>query len=132
EALRGCMDGARKLIGRAAEASVTTPGPGYLAYIPGGGIQAAAIADLVAGHVNRFTGLAAAAPALARLENDVLAWLCREFGMTASARGLLTSGGSLANFSGVCCARESRLGEGFDLRRATAYTSSQAHHSIAK
>ena len=130
--LAGGMDAALELLGHASSASLTTPGPGYLAYIPGGGIQAAAIADLIAGHVNRFTGLSAAAPALARLEHDVLSWLAREFGLGSAARGILTSGGSLANFSAICCARESRLGEDFDLRRAVAYTSSQAHHSVTK
>lgn len=130
--LAGGIDAALDVIAQASGASLTTPGPGYLAYIPGGGIQAAAIADLIAGHVNRFTGLSAAAPALTRLENDVMAWLAREFGFGSGARGLLTSGGSLANFSAICCARESRLGEDFDLRQAVAYTSSQSHHSVAK
>src|ERR687885_503164 len=32
-------------------------GPGYLAYIPGGGIFHAAIADLIANAVNRYVGV---------------------------------------------------------------------------
>jgi len=39
-------------------------GPGYLAFIPGGGIFYAAIADLIANAVNRYVGVFAAAPAL--------------------------------------------------------------------
>ena len=36
--------------------SFTTPAPGYLAYIPGGGLFPAALADLIADTTNRFTG----------------------------------------------------------------------------
>src|SRR5512136_1314677 len=34
--------------------SFTTAGPGYLAFIPGGGVPAAALADFIACAVNRF------------------------------------------------------------------------------
>src|ERR1700682_1339953 len=42
--------------------SFNAPGPGDLAYIPGGGIFFAAIADLIADAVNRYVGVFAAAP----------------------------------------------------------------------
>jgi glutamate/tyrosine decarboxylase-like PLP-dependent enzyme len=113
-------------------ACLNTPGPGYLAYVPGGGLFAAALADLIANCTNRFTGLAAAAPGFARLEADVLAWLCREFGYADTARGLLTSGGSLANFSAIVTARHARFGDSGNYAEATAYTSNQAHNSVAK
>jgi aromatic-L-amino-acid decarboxylase len=64
----------------ASKATLGTPTPGYLAYIPGGGLPSSALADLLSGILNRYTGLAAAAPALCRLEADVLAWLAGEFG----------------------------------------------------
>jgi aromatic-L-amino-acid/L-tryptophan decarboxylase len=120
------------LLGRAVEASLVTAGPGYLAYIPGGGLYAAALADFVANCFNRFTGLSAAAPALCRLEADVLAWLAREFGYGAEARGLFTSGGSLANWSAIVTARQAHFGDSGELHRAVAYTSSQAHHSVSR
>jgi len=120
------------LFDRAASASLLTNGPGYLAYVPGGGLPSAAIADFVACLYNRYTGLSAAAPALCRLEADVLAWLAREFGLPTSTRGLLTSGGSLANLAAVVTARFARFGDGGDFRPARVYASSQAHHSVAK
>ena len=43
--------------------SFTTPGPGYLAYVPGGGLFPAAIADLVSNTTNRYIGVWQAAPA---------------------------------------------------------------------
>ena len=116
----------------AVPASFNTAGPGYLAYIPGGGLPLAAIADLLANLTNRFTGHTPAAPALARLEADVLRWLCREFGYGDEAYGLLTPGGSLANFTAFFTARVDRLGDEGDYRDAVAYTSAQAHHSVVR
>src|SRR5512138_496977 len=40
--------------------SFNAPGPGYLAYIPGGGIFFAAVADLISDAVNRYVGVFAA------------------------------------------------------------------------
>jgi aromatic-L-amino-acid decarboxylase len=110
--------------------SFTTAGPGYLAFIPGGGLYAAGLADLIADTTNRFTGVWQAAPALVQLEANVLAWLADWMGFPRTARGLLTSGGSMANFAGVVCAREKVLGS--ELREGVLYTSEQAHHCIAK
>lgn len=123
-----------ELLARATEASFVTTSPGYLAYVPGGGLYTGALADFVAGCLNRFTGLAVEAPALCRLEADVLDWLMAEVGWgdVGAARGLLTSGGSLANFSAVVAARHQCFGDDGDLRRGTAYVSSQTHHSVAK
>ncbi|MBX7081575.1 MAG: aminotransferase class V-fold PLP-dependent enzyme [Nannocystaceae bacterium] len=116
----------------ASEASLNTIGPGYLAYVPGGGIPSAALADLLACLLNRFTGLTAAAPALCRLEADVLTWLAGEFGLPAGAGGLLTSGGSLANLSALVAARHAVLGDDGRLSDARLYVSSQAHGSVEK
>ena len=44
--------------------SFGTAGPGYLAYIPGGGVYPAALADFIADTANRYTGIWQAAPAL--------------------------------------------------------------------
>ena len=104
--------------------SFTTPGPGYFAYIPGGGIYPAALADLIANTTNRYTGIWQAAPALVQLESNTLDWLRDWMQFPAEARGLLTTGGSMA------CAREKRLGT--DIRAGTLYVSSQSHHCIAK
>lgn len=123
------------LLGRLEQAtrvSYTAPGPGYLAYIPGGGLPASAVADLLASGLNRYTGVSPAAPALLELEADVLRWLCSIVGYGSGAWGLLTSGGSLATFCGVVTAREARLGDDHDLRDARIYVTAQAHHSVGK
>jgi aromatic-L-amino-acid decarboxylase len=130
--LDGGIDEVIRLLDRAAAASLTAPGPGYLAYVPGGGLYGAALADFVADALNRYTGLAAPAPALFRLEEDVLRWLCRSFGYGPEARALLTPGGSQATSAAVVAARHARFGDSGDFRRAVAYTSTQAHHSVMK
>ena len=132
EPLPGGLPEIIRLLDRAASASLTAPGPGYLAYIPGGGIYAAALADFVSDALNRYTGMTAPAPAFGRLEQDVLAWLCAAFGYGPESRGLLTAGGSLANLSAVIAARHARFGDSGRYDGALVYTSSQAHHSVAK
>lgn len=118
------------LFDRAIPKTFNTAGPGYLAYIPGGGLFVAALADLIADTANRYTGVFAAAPALAQLEADALAWLAEIAGFPEEARGFFTSGGSLANWSALVVARRERLPENF--LAGTIYASDQVHHSMVK
>jgi aromatic-L-amino-acid/L-tryptophan decarboxylase len=110
--------------------SFTAPGPGYLAYIPGGGTYPAALADFIANTTNRYTGVWQAAPALVQLEANALDWLRDWMGFPAETRGLFTTGGSMATFNAIVCARERYLGA--EIRRGVLYTSDQAHHSVLK
>jgi len=110
--------------------SFNAPGPGYLAFIPGGGLYTAALADFIAGTTNRYTGVWQAAPALVQLEANALDWLRDWMDFPSDARGLFTSGGSMATFNAIVCARERYLGA--DIRRGVLYTSDQAHHSVVK
>lgn len=110
--------------------SYTASGAGYLAYIPGGGIYTAALADFIAATSNRYTGIWEAAPALVQLEANALDWLREWMQFPPQARGLFTTGGSSAMFNAIACAREKRLGT--DIRAGTLYVSSQSHHCIVK
>jgi aromatic-L-amino-acid decarboxylase len=110
--------------------SFTAAGPGYLAFIPGGGLFPAAVADFISDGVNRFTGVWQAAPALVQLEANALDWLREWMDFPETTRGLFTTGGSMANFNAVLCARERLRPD--DLRAATMYASSQVHHSVLK
>jgi aromatic-L-amino-acid decarboxylase len=118
------------LFDRAIPKSLNTAGPGYLAYIPGGGLFHSAVADLVADAVNRYVGIWAAAPALVQIEANVIRWFGEMVGYPASAGGILTSGGSLANLTAIVAARADRLPE--DFLKGTLYTSTQTHHSVEK
>ncbi|HEX6095998.1 MAG TPA: aminotransferase class V-fold PLP-dependent enzyme [Thermoanaerobaculia bacterium] len=110
--------------------SFTAAGPGYLAYVPGGGLFHAAVADLIANAVNRYVGVCAAAPALVQLEANVVRWFCEILGLPRGAGGVLTSGGSLANFTGIVAARKAMLPD--DFLRGTLYCSTHVHHSFQK
>jgi aromatic-L-amino-acid/L-tryptophan decarboxylase len=118
------------LFDRAIPKTLNTAGPGYLAYIPSGGLFHAAVADLIADAVNRYVGIWAAAPALVQIEANVIHWFCEMVGYPKSAGGILTSGGSIANLTAVIAARVDRLPENF--LKGTIYTSSQTHHSVEK
>jgi len=52
-------------------------------------------------------------PALNQLEANVVRWLCQIMGYPGEARGFLTSGGSLANWSGLVTARHGKRVEDF-------------------
>lgn len=110
--------------------SFNTPAGGYLAYIPGGGVYPAALADFIADTTNRYTGIWQAAPALVQLEANALDWLRDWMQFPATTRGLFTTGGSMAIFNAIACAREKLLGH--DIRSGTLYVSSQTHHCVVK
>ncbi len=110
--------------------SINTPHPAYLGYIPGGGLYPSAVADFLGAATNRFTGAWFAAPAAVRLETNVLEWFAEWMAYPQSTRGILTSGGSLANLGAVVTARRHLLGE--DISRGVVYASDQAHHCVMK
>jgi aromatic-L-amino-acid decarboxylase len=110
--------------------SFTAPSPGYFAYIPGGGLYPAALADYIASATNRFTGIWQAAPSLVQLEANSLEWLRDWMQFPPTARGLYTTGGSMSNFNAIVCAREQHLGP--DIRPGVLYATSQAHHCVVK
>ncbi|MBV9285751.1 MAG: aminotransferase class V-fold PLP-dependent enzyme [Acidimicrobiia bacterium] len=112
-------------IKHAAAKAVDPAGPGYLAYIPGGGLYTAAIADFITAAVNRYTTVAALAPAFVAIEQQTIQWICDLFDYPPHAQGVLTTGGSMANFSAIVTARDNK-GTG------TIYVDDQAHHSITK
>jgi len=116
-----------RLFGEWIPRSFTAPGPGYLAFIPGGGIFPAALADFISNTVNRFTGVWQAAPALLQLEANALNWLRDWMGFPETTRGLFTTGGSMATFNAILCARERHLGA--DIRRGVLYTSDHQRSS---
>jgi aromatic-L-amino-acid decarboxylase len=111
-------------------ASLNTAGPGYLAYIPAGGLFQSAVADFVAQATNRYAGVFSVAPGLVALEANVVRWFCQIVGYPRESQGILTTGGSLSNFSALVTARRERLPENF--LAGMIYTSDQTHHSVEK
>jgi len=71
------------------------------------------------------------------VERRVVAWLAEILGLPAQAEGILTSGGSMANFTALACARRARAPEvreaGFaGTRPIVVYASDEAHNCIDK
>jgi aromatic-L-amino-acid decarboxylase len=110
--------------------SFNTAGPGYLAFIPGGGIMSAAIADFIAASANRYVGVRPPAPALAQIEETAIAWLASIMGYPKTAGGILTSGGSLSTLSAIVAAREAKLQD--DFSKGTIYLSEETHYCVPK
>jgi len=124
------LEGLLETISRAAGKGFDTANPGFVGYIPGGGLYAAALGDFIACVLNRYTGVAAPAPALVQMEASVLRWLCDVFGMPAGSQGVLTSGGSTSTLAAIVAARSDRLPESFD--GARLYVSDEVHHCVSK
>ncbi|MBI5836708.1 MAG: aminotransferase class V-fold PLP-dependent enzyme [Candidatus Eisenbacteria bacterium] len=110
--------------------SFNTAGPGYLAFIPGGGLPTVALADFIGLVANRYVGMVAPSPALARIEATAIEWLAAIMGYGPGSGGILTSGGSLSNLSAVVAARAAKLPE--DFLHGTLYISGEAHNSVQK
>lgn len=67
---------------------------------------------------------------MAQMEAAVIDWFRVLFGFPTAARGVLTTGGSLATLSAVITARHHLLGE--DIGRATLYLTSETHSASVK
>jgi aromatic-L-amino-acid/L-tryptophan decarboxylase len=119
-----------ELVDAIADNSSDNAGPGMLAYIPGGGLFAASLADLLSTTIDRYVNLWGEAPVGAQIEYNVVRWLCDLFGFPPESRGVLTSGGSMANFSAIVAARKDRLPENF--LAGTLYVSEHVHASVTK
>jgi aromatic-L-amino-acid decarboxylase len=113
--------------------------PRMFGYVQAPGLAIAAIADLLASTLNANLTAWRSAPAAVEVERITLDWLKEIIGFDRSAGGVLVSGGSMANFSALAAARQTKAPADFAERGASSltravclYASSQAHHSISK
>ncbi len=117
--------------------NVDTPGlnpasGGHLGYIPGGGIFYSALGDYLAAVTNRYSGVFFASPGAVRMENMLTDWMSKIIGYPSTAGGNLTSGGSIANLTGIVTARDAHGLKGKDFEKTVVYLSEQVHHSVDK
>jgi aromatic-L-amino-acid decarboxylase len=124
----------RQLLDRLDRASANAwevSSPGFVAYVPSGGLFASTLGEFYARGLNRYGGVAFTSPGLTAVEESVVRWLaCDVAGLPAGSGGLLTTGGSMANFSAVVTARETHLGDAIE--RGTMYVTRHTHRSVAK
>lgn len=115
---------------QAGRSGVFHPSGGHLSYIPNAGLFTAALAEFLAAGLNRYTGVSHAAPGMSAIEHGVTHWMTSLFDLGGQASGVLLSGGSTANFTGLVAARTSRLGDEFG--SGVIYATRHTHHSVEK
>jgi glutamate/tyrosine decarboxylase-like PLP-dependent enzyme len=106
--------------------------PRFWAWYMGSGTVMGALADFLASVLNpNVGGINHVAP---RVEQQVIDWINEMLGYPESASGILTSGGSMANFTALTVARNTNCG--YDVRREgvraapgpmTVYASTEIH-----
>ena len=112
--------------------------PGFFGYISSPGTPVNAVGSLIQSALNINVTCWRSSPAGTEMEHVAIRWLKEMLGMPAAAGGLLTSGGSMANFAGLAAARTAKaLGnvvrDGmFGVRPMCVYVSTEGHFSIAK
>jgi aromatic-L-amino-acid decarboxylase len=114
----------------AGRSGVYHPSGGHLSYIPNAGLYSAALAEFLAAGLNRYTGVSHAAPGMSAIEHGMVRWMTSLFDLGETASGVLLSGGSMANFTGVVASRTSRLGDEFG--KGVIYVTPHTHHSVEK
>ena len=105
---------------------------GHLAYIPGGGLYPSSLADMIADVSNHYAGMFYPSPGAVRIENQMVRWMADLVGYPSTAKGDLTSGGSIANLTGIYTAREATGLRAAQIENAVIYRTDQVHHCVGK
>ncbi len=114
------------------------PSPRYFGLMNPTPLPVAVFAEALGAALNQNLGAWHHSPAGTAIERQVIRWLCDVAGYPKTAFGSLTSGGSLANTTGLKIALAAKLPETtrgglFGLaRRPVLYASTEAHFSIEK
>jgi glutamate/tyrosine decarboxylase-like PLP-dependent enzyme len=109
----GTQETLRALFEIADGARVATSGPRFFHWVIGGTTPAALAADWLASVVDQNAGGWHASPLSTELETVSISWLLDLFGLPSSWSGVLLTGGTMANFTGLAAGRgwcASRLG----------------------
>jgi aromatic-L-amino-acid/L-tryptophan decarboxylase len=120
------------------EQSLLMGHPGFLAYICGAGTVPGAATELLAAGLNPCLGGYRLGPGAAEIELHLTRWLAGRFGLPEGAGGMIMTGGAMANFVGLKCARDTKLG--IDVREhgvrahgpVALYASEEAHVVIRR
>ncbi len=107
--------------------------PRDLAWVPGGGVYASALGDLVAAVGNCFAGYYPSNPGAALLENRLAEWIAAVVGYPReTSGGTLTSGGSIGALTAVAAARDAKGLTAAVFRKTVVYATDQQHYSVRK
>lgn len=113
--------------------------PRMFGYVQSSGTFAGAIADLLASTLNLNVTSWRSAPSGTTIERQTIAWIAAMIGLPPGTGGLLLSGGSLANLTGIATALRAcadldiaRKGVGALGRQPRIYASRMVHMSVPK
>src|SRR5215211_1493427 len=84
--------------------------PAFFAYICGAGTVPGAATELLAAGLNPCLGGYRLGPGANEIELHLTRWLAARFGLPEGAGGMIMTGGAMANFVGLKCARDQQLG----------------------
>ena len=120
------------------EQSLLVGHPAFFGYILGAGTVPAAATELLAAGLNPCLGGYRLGAGAAEIELHLTRWLAERFGLPEGAGGMMMSGGAMANFTALKCARDAALG--IDVREqgvrehgpVALYASEEAHVVIRR
>ncbi|MFQ5615197.1 MAG: pyridoxal phosphate-dependent decarboxylase family protein [Anaerolineales bacterium] len=117
--------------------SVRVGHPRFLAWMRTSPLAAAIYAQALAAAINQSVSVWEGGPSATEVELRVIEWLKEITGYAPEAGGLLTSGGSMANFTGLQAARSAadpdvRFSGLTGKPPFTIYVTSETHYSICK
>ena len=95
----------RELLDAAAAGATRSAGPRFFHFVMGGGTPAALAADWLTSALDQIAFNRVSSPFAARLEQISVDWLKELFGLPPEWSGVLTSGATTANFTGLASAR---------------------------
>jgi glutamate/tyrosine decarboxylase-like PLP-dependent enzyme len=115
----GSLAALRELIEAASEGATRSAGPRFFHFVMGGGTPAALAADWLTSALDQIAFNWVSSPFAMRLEQISLDWLKELFGLPAAWSGVLTTGATTANFTGLAAARRWwGLQQGIDVEEA--------------
>lgn len=113
--------------------------PKMFAYVMAGGTQVSILAELLANTINQNIGKWHLAPVLTEMEKQVSKWGAQFIGYDPDAAGVLVSGGSAANLTGLTVARNIYFQDKqiqqkgiFGMKPFTVYASVETHNCVDK
>jgi glutamate/tyrosine decarboxylase-like PLP-dependent enzyme len=101
----GSLATLRELIEAAGEGATRSAGPRFFHFVMGGGTPASLAADWLTSALDQIAFNWVSSPFAMRLEQISLDWLKELFGLPAAWSGVLASGATTANFTGLAAAR---------------------------
>jgi glutamate/tyrosine decarboxylase-like PLP-dependent enzyme len=101
----GSLAALRVLIDAAEAGATRSAGPRFFHFVMGGGTPAALAADWLTSALDQIAFNWTSSPFAMQLEQISLDWLKELFGLPAAWSGVLTTGATMANFTGLAAAR---------------------------